>query len=231
MTTGNLYFKGKTTEAGEALLLDYAAGSLNEALSLIVSTHLAMSESSRAFVKQCEDIGGELLVNECEPQSLSSSCLEKILAQLDDRCQKHHEECAKIKAARLDGIYIPSPLAEFMPNDEDRKQCWHKLIKGMDVMDVMNCKKTHSKAQLLRMAPATSAPSHSHAGLEVTLILDGAFSDETGQYQVGDLIVEDETTTHTPVSCPKQGCVCLAVTTAPIRLTGWVGRMINPFLR
>ena len=56
-------------------------------------------------------------------------------------------------------------------------------------------------------------------------------SDETGEYNVGDLIVEDETTIHAPVSCPRQGCVCLAVTTAPIRLTGWMGRLINPFLR
>lgn len=229
MMQGNVYYKGKTTEAGEALLLDYAAGSLNEALSLVVSTHLSMSASSREFVKQCEMIGGELLVTECDPVHVSSSCLNDVLAKIDGKCSSSPCTESRHHHRHFDGIYVPSPLAELLPSSQGQRACWHKIIKGMEFIDLLRCDK--SLARLLRMAPATEAPSHAHSGLEVTLILDGAFSDETGEYHVGDLIVEDETTTHTPVACPKQGCVCLAVTTAPIRLTGWMGRLINPFLR
>ena len=229
MKQGNIYYKGKTTEAGEALLLDYAAGALNEALSLVVSTHLSMSSSSRAFVKQCETIGGHLLVSECEPISVSSTCFETVMAKLEQECRDHYSPCKSLNTNSFQGIDIPSPLSEVLNPIQHDRCLWHKMLKGMEFLDVLRC--DQSLARLFRMAPATAVPSHSHTGLEVTLILDGAFSDETGEYFMGDLIVEDETTTHTPVSCPRQGCVCLAVTTSPVRLTGWVGRFINPFLR
>jgi putative transcriptional regulator len=230
MKQGIFHYKGRATEAGEALLLDYAAGSLNEALSLVVSTHLSMSSSSRDFVKHCESIGGHLLLTACEPVGVSSKCLESVLAQLDKRSDEYHDEYPENgHRYEFDGMYIPSPLSTILSSDACNAKDWHKIVKGIESFDLLRCDTSH--AQLLRMAPAITAPAHSHAGLEVTLILDGAFSDETGEYNVGDLIVEDETTIHAPVSCPRQGCVCLAVTTAPIRLTGWMGRLINPFLR
>jgi putative transcriptional regulator len=225
---GNVYYKGKTTEAGESLLLDYASGSLDEALSLVIASHLSMSSSSRDFVQDCEIVGGHLLAHECEPVSVKPSCLEQTLAKLGTG-QAHTIPSRSQIHKEIDGIFLPFVLSGVVSHLTDRQTKWHQFVKGMEFIDVMKC--GSSLARLLRMAPATEAPSHSHAGLEVTLILDGAFSDETGEYYVGDLIVEDETTTHSPTACPRQGCVCLAVTTAPIQLTGWMGRFVNPFLR
>jgi anti-sigma factor ChrR (cupin superfamily) len=54
--------------------------------------------------------------------------------------------------------------------------------------------------RLLEVRAGVALPSHTHAGIELTLVLQG-------------------------------GCLCLAVTDAPLRLTGRLGRMLNPFLR
>ena len=36
---------------------------------------------------------------------------------------------------------------------------------------------------------------------------------------------------HRPTADPGQDCLCLTVTDAPRRLTGWIGRWLNPFIR
>ena len=36
---------------------------------------------------------------------------------------------------------------------------------------------------------------------------------------------------HTPVATLDRECICLAVTEGPIQLTGFLGRLLNPFLR
>jgi putative transcriptional regulator len=219
-----LHQTGRATTSAEALLLDYAAGNLDGALSMIIAAHISMSEQSRHFVSDCEMIGGQILMQDCAPISVSKQCLDSVLSALDNRILAPSRPSNTPMI--FDGISIPSPLCDAL------KTCgteWHGFMGGMEFMDVMTC--GSSNARLLRIAPAIKTPDHSHKGIEVTLILDGAFHDEMGDYHVGDLIVEDSTTTHAPVSCPRQGCVCLTVTTAPIKLTGWMGALINPFLR
>ena len=36
---------------------------------------------------------------------------------------------------------------------------------------------------------------------------------------------------HRPVADEDEDCLCLIVTDAPLRLTGWLGRLLNPFIR
>ena len=74
-------------------------------------------------------------------------------------------------------------------------------------------------------------PRHTHGGEEITLVLAGAFSDEHGFYERGDVAVANENIEHRPVAHASGDCICLAVTDAPVRLTGGVGRLLNPFLK
>ena len=68
-------------------------------------------------------------------------------------------------------------------------------------------------------------------GDEYTVILEGSFSDEAGLYHQGDFLVRDASHRHTPVATNDRECICLAVTEAPIQLTGLFGRLLNPFIR
>ena len=45
----------------ETLLLDYAAGAASPGIALLLSTHLVMSEESRALLAMMESLGGALL--------------------------------------------------------------------------------------------------------------------------------------------------------------------------
>jgi putative transcriptional regulator len=36
---------------------------------------------------------------------------------------------------------------------------------------------------------------------------------------------------HRPVVDSDEECICLAVLDAPLKLTGMIGRLVNPFLR
>ena len=68
-------------------------------------------------------------------------------------------------------------------------------------------------------------------GDEYTVILEGSFSDEAGLYHKGDFLLRDASHEHTPVATLDKYCICLAVTEAPIQLTGFFGRLLNPFIR
>ena len=74
-------------------------------------------------------------------------------------------------------------------------------------------------------------PVHTHASSELTLVLAGGFTDQFGHFLRGDLAEADASVEHRPVADPGEDCLCLAVTDGPMRLTGPLGRLINPFLR
>lgn len=60
---------------------------------------------------------------------------------------------------------------------------------------------------LVRFAPGSHFPAHVHGGGEEILVLDGVFSDETGDYPVGSYLRNPPGSRHTPASAP--GCTLL----------------------
>ena len=59
-------------------------------------------------------------------------------------------------------------------------------------------------------------PAHSHGGLELTLVLQGSFDDETGHFGPGDVEIADEMLEHTPIAGPGTPCIALAASGFPI---------------
>ena len=60
---------------------------------------------------------------------------------------------------------------------------------------------------LVRFAPASRFPAHVHGGGEEILVLDGVFSDETGDYPAGSYLRNPPGSRHSPASAP--GCTLL----------------------
>ena len=88
-----------------------------------------------------------------------------------------------------------------------------------------------STTKLLRIQPGAAVPQHSHEGTELTLVLTGSFSDATGTFARGDLAITDSSVDHRPIAGEGEPCLCLTVVDAPLRLTGRLGRFLNPFVR
>ena len=86
-------------------------------------------------------------------------------------------------------------------------------------------------ARLLRIPAGRPVSVHSHKGLELTLVLCGAFSDSTGHYGVGDFQEANEELQHQPHAAPEGDCICLVVTDAPLRFKSFAARLAQPFLK
>ncbi len=219
---------------GDTLLIDYAGGALCEGASLAVATHLAFCPACRHEVAEMEAIGGALL-DELEPEPLSNGCLEALMARLD------HERPAPCRPAPRDAApkppaeqsRYPEPLRSYLRGRLDRdgrigEGGWRFLQPGMRCMDLLSG--PNGTTRLIRMKGGVGVPTHTHGGIELTVVLEGGFSDEFGAFLPGDLAIGDPSLIHRPVSDPE-GCLCLATTIGGLRLTGPVGRLFNRFIK
>jgi putative transcriptional regulator len=85
--------------------------------------------------------------------------------------------------------------------------------------------------RLLRIPAGRAMPDHGHGGMELTLVLQGAFVDGNNRYGRGDLEVADQDMDHTPVAEAGEDCICLAATDAPLRFRAWLPRLVQPFFK
>ena len=79
---------------------------------------------------------------------------------------------------------------------------------------------------LLYMAPNGEVPQHTHKGFELTLLLDGHFKDDMGEYNPGDFILLDGQHRHSPIS--EHGCLCLTVVSDALHFTKGISKLLNP---
>ena len=74
-------------------------------------------------------------------------------------------------------------------------------------------------------------PMHDHGGTEMTLVLQGGFSDADGVYDVGDFIERLPGQVHSPSIDQTEGCLSLITHTEPIRPKTLLGLLLKPFAR
>tara|TARA_R110001583_G_scaffold41483_3_gene131995 strand:+ start:2461 stop:3177 length:717 start_codon:yes stop_codon:yes gene_type:complete len=78
---------------------------------------------------------------------------------------------------------------------------------------------------LLKIEPGGSVPEHTHKGFELTLLLEGSFNDEKGEYVKGDFIILDGSDQHRPVSV--EGCLCYFVVNDALHFTQGINKLLN----
>jgi putative transcriptional regulator len=209
----------------ELLLLDYASGALSEAEALVIATHAAFCPECRRRIAELETIGGAALES-AEAASMGANALAKVMARID----KGGEQAAPTPIpAPKEGILVPRPLRDYL--DAPLEQLgWKGVLPGLAECTLKIGNDQRIRTKLLRVQPKTAMPQHTHDDTELTLVLDGAFSDEHGYFGRGDFAITDADIDHRPVAEAGSACYCLTVTTAPLRLTGPLGRLINPFI-
>ena len=209
----------------DELLLDYSSGALDEGWSLAVATHLALCPDCRRTVRQMEAVGGALL-DGLAPTPLTKLSSQSVLAELpteppapDDLIPVNADGPAPV---------LPEPLRRYAGGDLDRLS-WQRLGLGA-YQYLIPTGDDDTVARLLRIPAGKPVPTHSHGGLELTLVLCGAFSDAPGHYKRGDLQTADETLEHQPHASSEEDCICLAVTDSPLRFSSFAARLVQPFI-
>lgn len=216
----------------DELLLDYASGALGEAWSLAVATHLALCPQCRASLAELEAMGGALLES-LAPTAVAESAFDAVMARLDEAPESQIDlraAAASPASGAAGAPVLPEPLRSYVGGDVDSLD-WQRLGLGAYQLPIATAEGAgEGNARLLRIPAGRPVPEHGHGGLELTLVLCGAFSDATGEYRRGDLQVADESLEHQPVAAKGEDCICLAVTDAPLRFSSLAARLVQPLI-
>lgn len=198
------------------LLMAYAAGNVPEAFSLVIATHVTMCDECRARLGAYEAVGGELLES-AEMAPMAAGSFEAMMARIADAPR------AQV-AVRRPGRF-PAPLSDYAGEDVR----WRAI--GGGVKQAILPTDREATVRLLYIPGGTAVPDHGHRGTELTLVISGAFRDETARFGPGDIEVATEDLEHTPIAEPGEPCICLAATDAPLRFKSLIPRLVQPFFR
>jgi putative transcriptional regulator len=117
---------------------------------------------------------------------------------------------------------FPTPLQDYVGGDLDAVE-WRRIGGGVSqaVLETSD----RATVRLLRIPAGVAVPDHGHRGMELTLVLQGAFRDDTDRFGPGDIEVANEEMVHQPVAEAGLDCICLSATDAPLRFSGILPRM------
>lgn len=211
------------------LLLKYANGQLPSSISIAIGIHQHECDLCKARVQDIESIGGDTMAmaeNVSEQPSFNSknklsSSFDKLFSEVGQLEQfSEKEEFDECVVPQVD-LPVLAKLSKRDFSDIRWKRVTTKLMKAN-----IEFSKDDYQIELLRFSPHAKIPMHTHEGEEITVVLEGEFSDSQGVYRKGEFIVQDQTHTHKP-KAGRSGCICLAVTTAPLRFTGTLGPILN----
>lgn len=204
----------------DTTLFAYAAGGLPEAFNLIVAAHVSLCDLCRATLGGFDHLGGAVIENS-ENAAMSEGSLAQTLAMLDDAP-------SDIAAPpRLSGA-LPGPLQSYVGGGLDAV-AWRAV--GMGVKQAVLETADTATARLLSIPGGVAIPDHSHEGVEITLVLQGAYSDGSARFARGDIEIADGTVVHSPVAEAGCDCICLAVTEAPLKFKGFLPKVAQRLTR
>ncbi len=208
----------------DELLMAYSAGQLPEAFNLVVATHLSMCDDCRAHAESFDAVGGAVLMapDMAGTAEMAAESLTQCIARIASM-----PPVARQARAHEAGI-LPTPLRDYVGGDlQDVK--WRAL--GMGVRQAILPTGRGATVRLLHIPAGQAVPDHGHRGMELTLVLQGAFRDETDRFAPGDVEVATEEMNHRPVAEAGMDCICLAATDAPLRFNAFLPRMLQPLFR
>jgi len=212
--------------APEELLLDYAAGVLPEGPALAVALHVALDPGSRRLVHRLRGVGGVLFDEDPGAADMGEAALEEALARLDDLPDDDTPAAPTTPPAFAPGFsWAPSALRPYLAG-----KTWRRAFGGFQEIRLDLHGDAH-RVSLLRLQPGEGLPPHRHVANEFTVVLQGGYTDNTGNYRVGDFAVGPGAQEHHPIADPGDPCIALIVLEKPIVLTSFWGRLFNPLLR
>lgn len=223
-----------THHLDDATLVRYAAGDLDEAFAVIVSSHLAMCEQCRKASHDAEELGGQML-EAADETAVNEDAFAKLMAAIDEQNQANvngvnaqnvHQFPKKRAAISGD---VPMPLQRFLGSQIADIE-WKKVAPGISKHDIDLGKDVPSSLYLLNIAEGQAVPEHGHGGMEMTLILSGAYTDRFGRFGPGDIADLDEHVEHQPIVEMGAPCICLVATEKPTKFKGLVERILQPII-
>jgi putative transcriptional regulator len=203
-------------------LLEYAAGNLVSALSAAVACHLSLCPRCRAEVRRMERIGGVLL-GELKGEVMDLPALKRAVA-----AATRQAPAAVPMPPPVPTTILPRPLARHIGMGIGDIP-WKKVGPGVRQYKI-RLRRGGGDLRLLSVKPGVELLHHGHYGSELTLVLAGAYTDETGEYHAGDVADLDEDIEHLPRAIGTQPCICIIAGETHPRYSSLSVRLLRPFL-
>ena len=208
----------------DATLVSYSAGALPAALAVVASAHLERCAECRQHLLEADQIGG-VLMQQQRAETPANDARAAMLAMLDDEPQAAPTVLSSEVVEERNPDQLPSALHPWFGKSM-RALRWRRVAPG--VQRILASGINGGDLMLLRIAPGSKLPLHSHGGNELTMILDGAYDDMLGHFGPSDVADLDGETLHQPVTSSGVPCICVAATDAPLVFSGWFARTLQP---
>ena len=212
-----------THHADDATLMSYAAGTLSEALSAVVASHVALCPQCRSELATMDDVGAMLLC------ALPGSALLNAPPRTPTVTRGSSDEGDHVLAAIEHAGDVPRPLSRIVGSDLSSVQ-WKRLGFGVWHLPLPLSNGAKGDLRLIKVAPGQAMPEHGHGGSELSLILAGSYIDQLGRFGVGDLADLDDGVEHQPLADKETGCICLIASEQKARFKGLLARIVQPFV-
>lgn len=211
-----------TRHPAEETLAAYAGGHLDEGRAVLVAAHVEMCAQCRSWMAALAEVGGGLLGG-ADRSALRPDALARTLARIESGESSPGRPAPS--AAPSDVPELPAS-ARLYPLGR-----WQWMGPGVRWRPIGVPHDRGARVFLLKAAPGTRMPNHTHTGTELTLVLQGAFAHELGQFGPGDIDDADDSVEHQPIVSPGAECVCLVAMEGRLELLGLMGRLMQPFVR
>ena len=199
-----------TTAQKNELIFGYSSGNLGEAKSLFTSMYLYLNSvaAKKAFIfdnmlaENFKDLEGAVIKNLKYTDCINNTKTIK----------------PKVNKSKNPLNNIIGDLSYIN---------WKSIYNGFKEFSIPV--RDNDSVKLIKMDPGTSVPLHSHNGKEYILVLEGSFCDEYGEYNKGDMQINDQQIKHNPVACKNDGCICLSITENDVVFFGRFASILNLF--
>jgi putative transcriptional regulator len=224
------------------LLTEFAAGALERAPAIAVKTHMHYCSQCTLEVEQLEQVGAALFLSGAESfdESVDNADFTALMTKIEDIALaadnvnnavhiSNDETNENSHAHSLPKKYAALPeLVKKMMLDNSIK--WRRMTKNLRSANLVAGQDQYA-VSLQKILAGGHVPEHEHLGDEMTVVLKGSFSDEDNIFQEGDFLAKRIGDKHRPMASSNEDCLCLSVEQAPVKLTGVLSRLLNPFIR
>lgn len=204
---------------------DYAAGTLSMPMETLVACHLTVCSRCRARAYMADDIGAVLL-NESAPASVTYTAADLLAraAMMPGHAAPVSGKAASIVAG------VPRPLARLLPTTLESLD-WRRIGPGIKQHNLSDQHRKYGAFQLLHLEPGVTLSAHSHNDRELTYLVQGSYTDVSGQFKAGDISdLDGHQEEHQPVVDSDEPCIALIATQSPVNYSGVFGKIMQPFV-
>lgn len=207
------------------MLAQFNRAELPAGISSAVSAHLDLCSCCRQRSVELVEQASEQWFDDVEPVNATDfdDLLSDILSQPRQVPPSDKPPVSERVHLLEHSVEVPPVLAKAAGESLH----WNKLPGGISLANLALDRK--AQCDFLYMKPGSQIPRHKHQGIEITLVLDGTFTDDRGDYHRGDFILRSGEDSHGASS--EEGCLCFTVLENPVIFTSGLARMLNPINR